>query len=314
MTPCPNGGHRPTELPDNPVHRRDITVNTTTMNTENLVAALEAVALGEPWAEQLAAATAAVAAERVAATGELFPAELAPTPGDAVTMYGHIIGRLPIAAYGDHLAAQHGRAVRQWPALAALMRSPNALEDVAAAAAGWATPAAHNESIQTAATRAAAEARARYIRTVAHQVADCPGHELAAAARAILASEDLDRHLAAVKARHEEHAKANLTRIEAERRAAAALAVDETVERIRAAEAVAADAHQRAAQSANEYRRARADAFVARLKAAQAAGLKDLRVGGDLYGIDNLIDAAHGQSVERITRYEAALAAAMGSR
>ncbi|HMG57371.1 MAG TPA: hypothetical protein VK601_27920 [Kofleriaceae bacterium] len=277
------------------------------MNTQELVTALEALALGEPWAEPLRAAGTAIAEDRAAAEATMFPSELTPTTADAIAAYTWHTARLAAPAYGERLADLHRRAMATHPALAELMRSVDALDDVGAAAASLAN-ADRGETHAAAGARAAAAARRRYQRDVADQLAEAPGHELAASARALLAVENLEARVAAESARREEHAAAELARELESRRAADRAVIDRSAQRVREAETRAADARAAAAMTAAEYRKLRAEAFIQRLKLSD---LKHVRVGGDgaLYAIADLVETAGEMSIEQLARFEAALAA-----
>lgn len=287
------------------------------MTTDSLVDALENLPLGEPWADALAAAESAIARVTVTAREKLFPLEIAPATADALAEYAWRTNRLAAADYGDRLAEIHGRAVVGHPELACLLRSQEALEDIGRAAAQLAAPVDRLETHVAAGARAATKARMRYELAIAQQLAAADDHKLSRAARELLANEDLANRLAVAKARHEDNAQLELARAASERQAAARVVVDRTVERVRDAEARAADARARAEQSALEYRRIRADALIELLR---LSGLKELRmqtfgVGerAALYGVEDIINTAHGLSLASIARFEAALAAHGGS-
>jgi hypothetical protein len=187
----------------------------TTTKTEALVLHVEQLELGAPWAEPMRSAEAAIAAERATAEAELFPRDIVPVDAGTIAMYQWLTGRFAFSAYGVSMADIHSRAFGQHPELARLLRSTDVLDDIDAAAGRLASPTAH-ETHAAAADRAAGAARARYQLAIARQVVGVPGHELAAAASAFLAAEELATRLAAARARHEEH-----ERIAAEQAAAA---------------------------------------------------------------------------------------------
>jgi hypothetical protein len=291
--------------------RKDIRMIDCTSAPER-VAELEQLPAGEAWSALLGEAESAIAADRAAAESTLFPVEIAPTTADAVALYAHHIERIPVVGYGSHLAALHARSVTSYPELAALCRSADALADVGAAAAAHAVPD-RLEHHAAAGARAAAEAHRRYQRAIAETLAAAPGHPLGDAARAYLAVQDLIARVAAARARHEQHARAELARVEVERQAAARAIADKTVERVRAAEAAAAEARAAAATTEQELRAARAAALTARLR---ASGLRSLRVGGNdaSFGVDDLIATADRMSAAQIAMYSAALDAVERSR
>jgi hypothetical protein len=278
-------------------------------NAETLVAALEALPHGEPWAEPVAAARIAIDTERAAAVALLFPIEIEPTTSTAIAEYTWHIGRLGPVGYGEALAALHDRSVVAHPELARLLRSLEANQDNEAAAAMRAAPNSSLETQHAAGLRAAAEARARYQTAIAKNIAAVEGHDLADAARALLACEATELRLAACRARHEAHAAATMARLSEERRQAAREAHGATVARVRSAEAALADAQQRLTLTAAEYRAAKADALVERLK---LSGLRDLRVGRDnpeVYVVAELCASARGMSIAQIDRFTAAIEA-----
>lgn len=181
------------------------------------VSELERLPLGDPSAAALMTeATAALAAERLPAELRCFPPDLVPVSADAIAAYTMHTQRIGATAsgYGERLAGLHRRAVASHKELAALCRSCEALDDVAAAAGVMAD------------ARASAAATARYRMAIVQQLADVPGHELGDVARQLLAIAALATRLDASRARHEEHARLELERQAAERRAAEASALE----------------------------------------------------------------------------------------
>jgi hypothetical protein len=273
---------------------------------ETLIAALENLTLGEPWAGLLATAESALAAARAEAEAEVFPTTLAPTTADAIAEYTWRTSRLPAAGYGTSLAQIHRRAVVDHPELARLLRSQDALDDVGAAAAQLAYPGP-GETHAVAGARAAAIACAEYKLAIGRHVAETETGAAPAARALVAVADDLAIRLAAAKARHQEHARAEIERADLEARAVARAVVDRTVQRVREAEARAADAHEKAAVSAQEYQRIKADALIERLR---LSGLGQLNVGSrEIYYVADLISTARDMTVELLARYEAALAA-----
>lgn len=291
--------------------------NSSLTNSGDLVAAVEALALGEVWAPPLAAAGAAVAADRATAAEALFAPELM-AAADAYAAFQFYAGRIGPARYGTQLATLHQRALASFPDLARLLRSADIVEDVGAAAAGLAHPMTELETHAAAGARAAAAARCEYERAIAHQLADIPKHELAAEARALLVAEDLAARLAAARARHEAYAAAELERVDAEQQAAARAIAAESARRVREADAAEAEAAAAAVRAANDARLARADALVARLRArlesaartkdhARRIELRHLRTTETLHDVEGVIANARGLSAERIAWFTAAL-------
>lgn len=279
---------------------------------ESLVAALEATPLGEPWRAALDAATSAVASLRAGAVTTVFPTEIQPMSADTVALYAEFIRRPAPMRFGEEASGFHARAVSSHPELARAFRSREAIADVETAASQVAVPASHLEAHGVAVARTAAEARKRYEVAICVAIANVNRHELGDAARAVLEAEALIVRIDVARQRHEEHARAELARVEAERKAIARAVVDKTVALVRAAELAAHDAARVAVLSATEYRRLRAEALVERLR---ASGLKDLRVGSDkLFGVDDLIATAPAMSLERLAMYEAALARIEGAQ
>jgi hypothetical protein len=281
----------------------------TMKNAEKMVRDFEELELGEPWADLVAIASQACSTEAAAAEAILFPSAITPTTADAVALYDSLISRLDRSRFAEGLELIHLRALTSHPALAALCRSREALDDIGAAASWAAAPESQRETTGAAIARFAAEARARYQLAIARQIGDVPEHELADAALALIAAEDLALRLVAAKERHEEHARAELAKAEHERKAAARAVVDRTVEKVRAAEAALADARAKAEDEAREVRRIKAEALVERLR---LSGLSHLKATGEagpgVFSVADLINTAPRMTIEQIGRYERALA------
>ncbi|MDQ3299966.1 MAG: hypothetical protein M3619_25585 [Myxococcota bacterium] len=267
---------------------------------------LEAVALGDPFAAAHAVDTAAIATRRSIAEAKLFPADLVPINADTIALYGHHLGRFPLVGFGDAAALVHGRAVVTHPDLAACFRSAYFLEEIDGATAQFAPRLALDAA---GTTRAIAEARARYQRSIAAQIVAVREHDLAASAREWLACEVLETRLAAAKARHEEHAGAELARAEADRRAAARVVAERTAERVRAAALQAEQARAQLAHAEREHSALRGEALAARVR---ASGLDALRVGSRWFDAAEI--AGHASSNQfsdaQLAVYEDAIAEA----
>jgi hypothetical protein len=184
-----------------------------------LVAELEAMPLGEPIAVLLGEATNAIAADRAAAVAIMFPADIVRADAGTLGLYTFHTSRYDRPGFDARMATLHGRALSSAPELCLLLRSPEALADIEAAASALASPRHERESYAEAQTRAAAEARVRYERAIAEQLA-AAGGDLAEPARRLIAAEDLAARVEAARQRHEQAAAAAAERAAAERRAA----------------------------------------------------------------------------------------------
>lgn len=269
---------------------------------ETLIAKLEKLPLGEPCAEALAAADRALSAARVAAEAALYPLDLAPTSAEAIAEYTWHTSRFGVVGYGERLADLHARALVSHPQLARLLRSREAFDDIGTAAAQRASPAHNLEAHATAQARAWVSAVARYKLDLEAQIAAVDGHELGDAARQLLRCEALSVRLAAVKARHEAHAAAE---IEIERAAAASVA----------AESVHRDPEADAAEAARLGRvRALAKRLELRMQAAARGGtlagrtrLEFVFVADELHSTAEVLAAAAQMMPEQLAVYEHAL-------
>jgi hypothetical protein len=282
---------------------------TTTTTTEALILTLEGFALGEPWTAEHAAAVAAVAADRARALAVMFPSDLQPTPSDAISAYAWYVGRLGPLGYGDSMADLHRRSLRSHPALAGLLRSPEALADVGEAAASRAPSGEHATSADAA--------RRRYQLAVARQLAESPGHELAAGARAFLATEVLVARVAAAQAKHEEHERAEVARLEAERQAeqvAADTAADAAALEIELAATLRSyglPETLRVGVFVDEHRK-RLAALVTVRRRLRSTRATSVRVGTSVYAPMDLSFAIGDAGVAELDAYRAALDAAEG--
>ncbi|HEX4455698.1 MAG TPA: hypothetical protein VH143_32780 [Kofleriaceae bacterium] len=193
------------------------------MNAESSVIELEALALGSPWAAMLASCKSLLAAELAVADAVVFPTGAPPVTADLIAQYTFFTGRFGAVGYAAECAALHGRAVIDNPGLAAMLRSPECLEDIETAAARLATPSHHLETHEDARRRAVKLAVEMYTRVIADQLVEVDG-PTREAARVIAKQSHLEQRIAVAVARHEEHAKLEVARIEEEHRSAAELA------------------------------------------------------------------------------------------
>lgn len=277
--------------------------NVNPQSVAELVAAFEAREPGQPWAVPLAEAEAANAELGDGARAKLFFVEITPKIAGCASALDFYTRRFPGgSAYGSAMAALHGRTLRGHGDLAQLIRSAEVVSDVAAAAATQAAV------LNRPAHELAAEAIARFELEIARQLAAAADHELAPAARDLLAAEALGQRLSATKARHEEHAHTELRRVQEERHAverslaaAAARAAQEAT-----AEAARADVEARQAQE--RARRAAGEELARRLR---ASGRKVLRPNAaEVFDVQELAAAVPGMAIETIARFTAALARA----
>jgi hypothetical protein len=269
------------------IERTDTMTKTKTTKTEEPVSHVEQLQLGAPCAEPLRVAEAAIAADRATAEAELFPRDIRPVTADTLAQYQWLTGRLGASGYVERMADLHSRAMASHPELAQLLRSPDVLDDIGAAAAALARDADRD--------------RARYQLAIARQVAGVPGHELVAAAITLLAAEVLANRLAAARARHEEHERVSAERAEAERReaerAAEAEAEREAVERETSAKL--------AGLCSGEQDRLIA---VAKLRhRLSKTPAPSIRVAGHLYRTSDLVFAVSAFTVQRCAEYQAAI-------
>lgn len=266
---------------------------------EKLVATLEALAPGAPWADALRAAEQAVTAQRGAAVTAIWPPEI-----DAAADFGALDAleqawpRGP--AWGMAAADTHDRSIRTRPALAAAIRG--AREQVGAHAATHAGRYARPEA------EVAAEAIARFEGAIATQLV-ATGHALAGAAERLLEANALAARLAAVRARHEEHARAALAALEAERLAAEAAREAEARRVAEAAAQAERQAEQELAVARERSRVLACEDLARRLSAARRKGLTALEIDGRMWDLDRAIQVATsaGFSAETVARYGAAL-------
>lgn len=215
----------------------------------------------------------------------LFPSAIAPTSADTIRAYEWHTSRLGAAGYDAALAALHARSLATDPAFAALLRSPEALADVEAAAMRYAHPSSERESMSDAQRRAGREAVARYRRTIATQLAETPG-DLQHPARVLLDHFAAEDRAAAERVADVERARAEREQAEQAREAAKRAELVKLADVARAAQAevdALADAHLVAHRGA---RLAHRRALAARLR---ASGLVDLRIGRSLYAVQDLL-------------------------
>jgi hypothetical protein len=284
----------------------------TSPSPDQLVAFVENLPSGQPWPVAFEAAVAAVQSAYDTAAAIVFPDRISSAiTADSIAMYTFLASKCPALAYGDRMATHHGSALVEHPALALLLRSAEALADVGEAAALRAHPQHMSESHAQAVDRVSRAARRRYQLAIARQLAEHPGHELADAARAMVAAEGLAQRLAVAQAEHEARARAQ-AELEAQQKAEAdrvardadrKLVKDIVAQRRRAP--VLAPPDERAEFA---YRVALNKALAQRLRASE---LEDIRMSGGLYSVRQMIASAEsdmgGFSQEQILGLDAAL-------
>jgi hypothetical protein len=220
------------------MHMSGTTTTTTTTDLEQAAAAavraLEALDLGAAFAGPAEAARAAIDALAGPAARNLFP-DVAPTTADAIANFEFAEAVWPVSRYGECAADLHAAALDVDHAIGVLLRSGPVLARVRRAAESQAPASA--EHVQVAGDQAVA----RYQRAVALQLAGVDPAESSATILGITVPALRVRLDAAVR-RHEEHARVELARLQAERQEAeriiaAAEAADVEGERQRKAEA-----------------------------------------------------------------------------
>ncbi len=276
------------------------------MNAKTFVTNFENLELGAPWSAMLESAVLQLATERAAADAIVFSTEIQPLTADVIVTYETLTRRTEAMGYDRAMAGYHARAVVSHPLLASCFRTSECLADIRGAAMIGVGPSDERETHFAAGARAASASVERYRIAIAAQLAAVDGHELQGAARSLLGAVTLALRLDAARQCHEQYAAAELERVNAERRAAARGVIAQTVARVREAQAAATDAAAKAAQTAAQYRLARADALSERLK---LSGLTDLRTGehGGIYGVDDLAATVRGMSIESLAKFELAL-------
>jgi hypothetical protein len=187
-----------------------------------IVASLESLPLGAAVAAaMMAAAAQKVAAQSAAADEALFDGASLSADASAFLALQRIESSAPGGLeYGAFMSSWHARALRAHVPLAGLIRAL-CLADVARHAARHAAVLARPEH------EVAAEAVSTFKIEIARQLVE--HRDLGAAARALLAAEDLARRVAAVRAQHEAHAEEERQRAEEERQAAERRELDEQV-------------------------------------------------------------------------------------
>lgn len=290
------------------------------MNTaSDLVTALEALELGAAFAEPVASAGKAIAAQRASAIDELFPVAISPTPSDAFAAFEfHTRRTINSTSLDQVVVGLHARSLRSWPALASLCRARDVLRDVGAAAARGLVAQGRRSMAEV--QREVAEPRvASFMGAIAEQLI-AADHELSGAARRLLEAEALAERMAAAKARQEEHAAAELARLEEERQA---------IERARQAEldqvAVEAQAEAErlkhaATAAAHKARGERAKMLARKIREAAKLGIDGICAGSPdhdpVWSISDLPVQleVNGFSEESLGRIERALEATLARR
>lgn len=266
---------------------------------EALVLALEALD-GQPWAEPADVARAAIEAAREPAREAIFPANVIRLDAAAYAAYAFHRDHLPGTVYdfGPSLAALHMRALDTFPDLAKLLRSPEVIGDVRAAAMSRATVLARDPA------ELGAEAVQRYEMDIARQIEAAAGHDLAVDAATLVACADFARRLAVAVDRHKMLAAAALARAAEQRAAAERERAKETARRVSEAAAEAARLESEATAARVRARHLRADHIADRLR---QSGLTELRLGRDMFSAAGIIENARGMSEEQLERIEVVL-------
>ena len=283
------------------------------MNAVDLIAKLEALPLGEPWAALHTEATAAIDKQRAAALAIVFPAEFGTISADTIATYQWTIQRFGPRNYGAQLAQVHARALGSNVDLCRLLRSREALEDVAHAAALVAMPEHLGQTHAQAGAIAAAAAVASYQLAIVRSLVETDG-ALGDAARTAMDCEALLERAAAAEKRHREHAAAELERMRAEQAAADAALATERRRNIAEAEREAAAAKQAAHLADQRARGARVAAIKADLRARlDRSPLKHqldlVTSNGSVYSVQGLLSSLGPSTPESFVRtVEAAIA------
>ncbi len=197
-------------------------------SARDLVAALEQLPLGVEWADPFEEAVAAVGAAYGAARAPVFPPVAAPASADAVAQFRLYIELRPLdAGCASALAQLHGRVPE---VVARLIRDPVIVAGMVRVAS---QPNVFREDdVREAMVHAALRG---FERAVCGQLI-AAGHALAPDARALVEVLDLEARLAPERKRREQHAAAEVERLESERQAA---------DRILAAERAKGEAERR---------------------------------------------------------------------
>lgn len=211
-----------------------------------VVAAVEQLELGQPFADLVRAAKKAIDELRDAAVAEIFPEHIAPIAADAYAGLAHYTGRFSRVTYAADMVRLHARCLSTHPDLARLIRTPEVRGDVGLAAEARSAPAPGERPV-AAGIRVANEAMGAFDLEIARQLV-AAGHDHSEAARDVVVAADLADRLIAAEARHKEAAGAALAKLEAERQAAEQAREAELARASAAAEAEAAQLEAKARQ------------------------------------------------------------------
>jgi hypothetical protein len=197
--------------------------DTDTTAAQTAVSAFETVPEGQAYANEDASATEAVDVVKAGARMTLCPASVLMT-ADVVTAFMFHEELFERSRYAERCANLHQQCLAAMPALAAFLRSGPVLARVAAAAVASAPASGTQADV-------AARAVEQYQRTIARQLIGRPEFEPAASVLSVVVPE-LEARVEACRTRHEAHVKAELDRMEREKRdAAEVIAADEAQQR-----------------------------------------------------------------------------------
>lgn len=275
------------------------------------VEAVEAIELGDSFGEPLREVETELenmagkveTAQDVARTS-LIERHIKPVSADVLAARAEYLDNSPSRAqFVEHVLDVHRRAVVTWPELAQALRTPEVVAQVVGA--GRADAAIYAQD----AKERGDNFRRRFLDGLAAQLAE-RGHNdpIGEVALAYQATRDLTERVRAVRARHEEHSKAELRRAEQARIEAERARIAESKRRIQAAQDAADQADIAARQARHEAEQIYAAIIKERLDRARKDGHEKLRVpGGDVYMVDYLMSQAGAAEPKFLQRVEAAL-------
>jgi hypothetical protein len=268
----------------------------------DLVGAAESIVLGDgEHSARVSAAAAAVEVTLSAAADQIFRPALS-TSADVIALFEWHKERAGLAAFGEKLARIHKLALSEQPALSALIRASDVLEDVHVRATAAAPAGGHLESIAERDRRVGTAAVRRFQVEIATQLFDA-GIE-AAAASAFLAAVKLEQRLAVVRERHAAHAQAEAERAERHAKEAAELARAERIAAVAAARSAFESAREDAERAARAYRDIRAKALVDRIRDSGAESLTHER---RIWSTAMIVDMIDSWGLEQLAEFEAAI-------
>jgi hypothetical protein len=195
------------------LHEETMISNSTVTRITALVDGIERVPPEDLTPEQIEVAAQAIAEGYAAAFAAIFPVEIFPSDAHSITQYQALIARHRTSTYDVDMAQMHARAVSKAPAVAALARSFEAMQDIEDAARHTAPNVAELRD------EAAAAARRRYAVAVTRAILTVEGHELAGAAAQLLALDDLAPRVTAVRERRAELERTLAAEVAAAKRA-----------------------------------------------------------------------------------------------